>query len=122
MNASKKIKAYIRISRASYRLSKTIYSTNPIKKKIAKFNEEVNMLSNSITKTWRVMYSIGFKSNNDNENPRYYDHFKFISDSLAKQIKINKKIDDLCARYGLIEEDIMREHYLLNAGRLSQSY
>ena len=117
-----KIHTQIRLERAARRLNRISYSTNPKEREIEKLIERNEILSKDIDKTWGIMYSKGFRAGKDNSNPLYFDDFDFIL-STEKQIeKNNKRIDKLCLQLGTTEEQILKDKYLRNAGKASQSF
>lgn len=116
------IQTQIRLERAARRLNKISYSSDPKVREVEKLIEQNDILSKDISKTWSIMYSKGFKAGIDNTNSLYFDDFDFILSTEKHLEKNNKRIDKICELLGTTEEQILKDKYLRNAGKASQSF
>lgn len=116
------IHTQIRLERAARRLNKISYSSDPKIREVEKLIERNEILNKDINNTWSIMYSKGFKAGKDNTNPIYFNDFDFILSTEKQLEKNNRRIDKICELLGTTEEHILKDKYLRNAGKASQSF
>ncbi|BES63132.1 hypothetical protein [Dysgonomonas capnocytophagoides] len=117
-----RIHTQIRLERVARRLNKVSYSSDLKIRVIEKLIERNEILQKDIDRTWAVMYSRGFKAGIDNTNSIFFDDFDFILLTEKQLEKNNKRIDKGCTSLGITEEQILKDKYLRNAGKASQSF
>jgi hypothetical protein len=113
-------KTNIRLKKVYQRLLKDRNSENPIFRKLLKKNEEAGGLTRWIDYLWKTMYDEGFAQSRGDKKwePQISQIFKLVD----SREKIWKSIYRLEAKHKVTLEQAQHEHYLLNAGLMSQSY
>ena len=111
---------YQRAEERIFRVQK--YPENPAVRKLCRLEQQRDQLSKSIDKQFAHMRERGFVPGRDNREPAFFADFDLICQWTKQRDRIIQKITRIEKTHDLKSEEALKDFYLMNRGRGSQSY
>lgn len=111
---------YQRAEERIFRVQK--YPENPAVRQLCRLEQQRDQLSKSIDKQFAYMRERGFVPGRDNREPAFFADFDLICQWTKQRDRIIQKITRIEKTHDLKSEEALKDFYLMNRGRGSQSY
>lgn len=117
-----KTKQNIRYKQAERRISQRCYPQDLAARKLCQLNEQREQYQKSIDKVFADINRRGFRPGIDNQSSEFFADFDLINKWRKEQQQIARRVDRLEKASGITTNEALRDLYLMNAGRGSQSF